>query len=124
MFEVLIVICLFCIQLEAESRLAVRLQALEARVEQFEAQQDQADRRQSDHLKRSETKLSKRMTSMESSLNQELQLLKQEYHKGGLALSVPSCHQWVNTHYVPYTSRKMLTCRKASQKSQKKRDRL
>ncbi|KAK5910057.1 hypothetical protein CesoFtcFv8_003928 [Champsocephalus esox] len=32
--------------LEAESRLAVRLQALEVRVEQFEAQQDQAD-----HLK-------------------------------------------------------------------------
>lgn len=120
MFEVLVVICLFCIQLEAESRLAVRLQALEVRVEQFEAQQDQADRRQSDHLKHSETKLSKRMTSVESSLHQELQLLKQEYHKGGLALSVPSCHQWVNT-YVPYTSRKMLTCRKASQKSQKKR---
>ncbi|KAL3063064.1 hypothetical protein OYC64_002781 [Pagothenia borchgrevinki] len=72
--------------LEAESRLAVRLQALEARVEQFEAQQDQADRRQSDHLKRSETKLSKRMTSMESSLHQELQLLKQEYHKGFLSV--------------------------------------
>lgn len=73
---------LFCIQLEAESRLAVQLRALEARVEQFEAQQDQADRCQADLLKRSEAKLRKRITSVESSLHQELQLLKQEYHKG------------------------------------------
>ena len=74
---------LLCVQFEAESRLAVRLRALEARVEQFEAQQDQADLCQADQLKRSETKLGKRITSVESSLHQELQLLKQEYHKGG-----------------------------------------
>ncbi|XP_063752811.1 protein FAM81B [Eleginops maclovinus] len=69
-----------------ESRLAAQVRALEAQVEQFEAQQDHADRRQSDHLKHSETKLSKRMTSVESSLHQELQLLKQEYHKGFLSV--------------------------------------
>ena len=74
---------MLCVQLEAESRLADRLRALEARVEQFETQRDQADHRRADQLKRSETKLGKRMSSMENSLHQELQLLKQEYHKGG-----------------------------------------
>ncbi|XP_074494385.1 protein FAM81B isoform X2 [Sebastes fasciatus] len=69
--------------LEAESGLAVWLRALEARVEQSETQRDHADCNQADQLKRSETKLSKRMTSVESGLHQELQLLKQEYHKGG-----------------------------------------
>ncbi|TMS03615.1 Protein FAM81B, partial [Larimichthys crocea] len=72
--------------LEASSRSADRLRALEARVEQFEIQLDQANRSQADHLKRSETKLSKRMTSVESSLHQELQLLKQECHKGFLSV--------------------------------------
>lgn len=76
-------VCALCVQLEAASKLADRLCALEARVEQFETQLDQADRSQADRLKRSETKLSKRVTSVESSLHQELQLLKQEYHKGG-----------------------------------------
>ncbi|KAG8012125.1 Protein FAM81B [Nibea albiflora] len=72
--------------LEASSRLADRLRALEAHVEQFEIQLDQANRSQADQLKRSETKLSKRMTSVESSLHQELQLLKQECHKGFLSV--------------------------------------
>ncbi|XP_068422652.1 protein FAM81B [Clinocottus analis] len=72
--------------LEAESRSAVRLRALEARVEQFEAQQYQIDRSRADQLKRSETMLRKRETSVESSLRCELQLLKQEYHKGFLAV--------------------------------------
>ncbi|KAM6943986.1 LOW QUALITY PROTEIN: protein FAM81B [Lycodopsis pacificus] len=72
--------------LEAESRSAVRLSALEARVEQFEAQRGQTNRRQADQLKRSETKLGKRETSAESSLRHELQLLKQEYHKGFLSV--------------------------------------
>ncbi|XP_044051201.1 protein FAM81B isoform X2 [Siniperca chuatsi] len=72
--------------LESTSRLADRLRALVARVEQFETQRDQANRSQADQLKRSETKLSKRMTSMESSLHQELQLLKQENHKGFLSV--------------------------------------
>ncbi|KAF0033386.1 hypothetical protein F2P81_013452 [Scophthalmus maximus] len=63
--------------LEAESRLAAQLRALEAR-----AERDRADRSQADQLKRSETKLSKRMSSLESSLHRELQLLKQEYDKG------------------------------------------
>ncbi|KAL7390934.1 hypothetical protein ABVT39_001545 [Epinephelus coioides] len=72
--------------LEAESRLAVQLRALEARVEQIEAQRDQTDRSQADQLKRSETKLGKRLTSVESSLHRELQLLKQEYHKGFLSV--------------------------------------
>ncbi|XP_031705224.1 protein FAM81B [Anarrhichthys ocellatus] len=62
--------------LEAESRSAVRLSAPEARVEQFEAQRGQTNRRQADQLK-----LGRRETSVESSLRQELQLLKQEYHK-------------------------------------------
>lgn len=52
-------------------------------MEQFETHLDQAHRSQADRLKRSETKLGKTMTSMESSVHQELQLLKQEYHKGG-----------------------------------------
>ncbi|XP_042344597.1 protein FAM81B [Plectropomus leopardus] len=72
--------------LEAESRLAVQLRALEVRMEQSEAQRDQTDHSQADQLKRSETKLSKRMTSVESSLHRELQLLKQEYHKGFLSV--------------------------------------
>ncbi|GAA6221027.1 protein FAM81B isoform X1 [Lates japonicus] len=71
---------------EAESRLAEQLRALEACVEQFETQRDQAGQSQADQLKRSETKLSKRMTSVENSLHQELQLLKQEYHKGFLSV--------------------------------------
>ncbi|XP_078105758.1 protein FAM81B [Sander vitreus] len=72
--------------LETESRLAVWLRALEARVEQFEAQREQAKRSQAEQLKRSETKLTKRMTLGESGLHQELQLLKQEYHKGFLSV--------------------------------------
>ncbi|XP_035854973.1 protein FAM81B [Sander lucioperca] len=72
--------------LEAESRLAVQLRALEARVEQFEAQREQSKRSQAEQLKRSETKLTKRMTLGESGLHQELQLLKQEYHKGFLSV--------------------------------------
>lgn len=76
-------IYMLCVQLEVESRLSDRLCALEARVEQFETQRDQVNRRQADQLKRSEAKLGKRMSSVENSLHQELQLLKQEYHKGG-----------------------------------------
>ncbi|XP_035514945.1 protein FAM81B [Morone saxatilis] len=72
--------------LKAASALADRLHALEARMEQFETQLDRANRSQGDQLKRSETKLSKRMTSVESNLHQELQLLKQEYHKGFLSV--------------------------------------
>ncbi|KAM9360646.1 protein FAM81B [Symphorus nematophorus] len=71
---------------EAVSKLAERLRALEARVEQFETQLDRAERSQADQLKCCETKLSKRMTSVESGLHQELQLLKQEYHKGFLSV--------------------------------------
>ncbi|KAM7391816.1 hypothetical protein PAMP_022473 [Pampus punctatissimus] len=67
--------------LEAESRLADRLRALEARVEQSGTQQDQADQ-----LKRSQTELGKRMSSVENSLHQELQLLKHNYHKGFLSV--------------------------------------
>lgn len=86
MFKILILnvyLCVFRVQLEAASRLADRLGALEARVEKFETQLDRAGRSQADELKRSETKLSKRITSAQSSLDQELQLLKQDYHKGG-----------------------------------------
>ncbi|XP_030273075.1 protein FAM81B isoform X2 [Sparus aurata] len=72
--------------LEAASRLADRLGALEARVEKFETQLDRAGRSQADELKRSETKLNKRITSAQSSLDQELQLLKQDYHKGFLSV--------------------------------------
>ncbi|XP_040010645.1 protein FAM81B [Xiphias gladius] len=71
---------------EVESRLAGRLQGLEACVEQLETQRDQADRSQTYQLKRSETKLSKRMTSVENGFHQKLQLLKQEYHKGFLSV--------------------------------------
>lgn len=59
--------------------MADRLLALEARVEK----QNQADHSWHDQLKRSEDKLSRRITSVENSLHQELQLLKQQYHKGG-----------------------------------------
>lgn len=86
MFKILILnvyLCVFRVQLEAASRLADRLGALEARVEKFETQLDRAGRSQADELKRSETKLNKRITSAQSSLDQELQLLKQDYHKGG-----------------------------------------
>ncbi|XP_041793940.1 protein FAM81B [Chelmon rostratus] len=72
--------------LEAASRLAGQLRALEARVVQLEAQLHQADRSRADQLKRSETELGKRMTSVERGLHQELQLLKQEYHKGFLSV--------------------------------------
>ncbi|XP_070761261.1 protein FAM81B [Enoplosus armatus] len=72
--------------LEAASRSADRLCALVVRVEQFETQREQADRSRADQLKRSETKLGERMTSVETSLHQELQLLKQEYHKGFLSV--------------------------------------
>ena len=75
--------CVLCVQLESESRLAIRLRALEVRVERSETQWDQSDQRQPDRLKRSERKLSERVSSVESSLHQELQLLKHEYHKGG-----------------------------------------
>ncbi|XP_039477020.1 protein FAM81B [Oreochromis aureus] len=68
--------------LGAESRLADRLLALEARVEKFDIQQNQADRSRHDQLKRSEDKLSRRITLVENNLHQELQLLKQQYHKG------------------------------------------
>lgn len=74
---------IFFSQTEASSKLSDQLNALEGRIERFETQQDQADRRHADGLKHSEAKLSKRMTAVESSLHQELQLLKQEYHKGG-----------------------------------------
>ncbi|XP_076010193.1 protein FAM81B [Genypterus blacodes] len=67
---------------ETESRLSERLRALEGLMERFEAQRGKADHSQAEQLKGSETKLSKRMTSLESNLHQELQLLKQEYHKG------------------------------------------
>lgn len=70
-------------QLEADSKLDDRLHALEVRLEHFETQRDQADRTQADQLKRSETRLGKRLTSVENSFHQELQLLKQENHKGG-----------------------------------------
>lgn len=86
MFKILILnvyLRVFRVQLEAASRLADRLGALEARVEKFETQLDRAGRSQADELKRSETKLNKRITSAQSSLDQELQLLKQDYHKGG-----------------------------------------
>ncbi|XP_028269735.1 protein FAM81B [Parambassis ranga] len=72
--------------LEAETKLAARLHALEGCVEQFETRWNQSDRSPSDQLKRSEAKLSKRMTSVEISLHRELQLLKQEYHKGFLSV--------------------------------------
>ncbi|XP_053181537.1 protein FAM81B [Scomber japonicus] len=75
--------------LQAESRLVERLHALEARVERFETQLDKTDHHQADQadqLKRSETKLGKRISSVENSLHRELQLLKQEYHKGFLSV--------------------------------------
>ncbi|KAI3372464.1 hypothetical protein L3Q82_022953 [Scortum barcoo] len=72
--------------LEGTSRLADQLGALEAHVEQSESRRDQAARAQTDQLKRSEAKLGKRLSSVESSLHQELQLLKQECHKGFLSV--------------------------------------
>nr|XP_046243030.1 protein FAM81B [Scatophagus argus] len=68
------------------SRLADQLRALQSRVEHFETRLEQVGRSQADQLKCTETKLSKRTTSVESSLHQELQLLKQEYHKGFLSV--------------------------------------
>uniref|UniRef100_A0A673CHA0 Family with sequence similarity 81 member B n=1 Tax=Sphaeramia orbicularis TaxID=375764 RepID=A0A673CHA0_9TELE len=67
---------------QVRSRLADRLHALEARVEQFETQWDKSTIRHADHLKRSESILNKRVASVENSLHQELQLLKQNYDKG------------------------------------------
>ncbi|KAK2837417.1 hypothetical protein Q5P01_014629 [Channa striata] len=71
---------------EAESRLADRLHVLEVQLGHFETQRDQAERGQADQLKSTETRVSKRMTSVENNLHQELQLLKQEYHKGFLSV--------------------------------------
>ncbi|XP_047446796.1 protein FAM81B [Mugil cephalus] len=70
----------------AESALAGRLLSLEARVEQIETQRNQADSSQSAQLKRYEARLSRQVTSVQSSFHQELQLLKQEYHKGFLSV--------------------------------------
>lgn len=81
------------VQLAAVSRVSDQLRALEVRVEQLEAEQGRATRSQAEQLRCSENKLSKRVTSMESSLHQELQLLKQEYHKGGGSLSVVCCQR-------------------------------
>lgn len=63
--------------------MADHLLALEARVEKFDIQQNQADRSRHDQLKHSEDKLSRRITLVENNLHQELQLLKQQYYKGG-----------------------------------------
>ncbi|XP_060893951.1 protein FAM81B [Labrus mixtus] len=71
---------------ESASRLCDRLRALEARVDLCETQKDQIHQRQAEQMKRCENVLSKRMTSVESGLHQELQLLKQEYHKGFLSM--------------------------------------
>ncbi|XP_056276019.1 protein FAM81A [Pseudoliparis swirei] len=73
-------------KLEADSRSAARLRALEARVEQLEARRDQTHRSRAERPKRSGPTLGDRETSAESSLRCELQLLKQEYHKGFLAV--------------------------------------
>ncbi|XP_026176878.1 protein FAM81B [Mastacembelus armatus] len=67
---------------ETETRLADQLGALEARLERYVTQKNQADRNQAYRLKDSEARLGKRMASVENNLHQELQLLKQEYHKG------------------------------------------
>ncbi|XP_067376837.1 protein FAM81B isoform X1 [Channa argus] len=72
--------------LEAQSRLSDRLQALEVQLMHLESQKDQADRIRADQLKCNETRVSKKMTSVENSLHRELQLLKQEYHKGFLSV--------------------------------------
>lgn len=96
-----------CVQLEAENKLAARLRALESRVEQFEARWNQSDHSPSDQLKRSEAKLSKRMTSLEISFHQELQLLKQDYHKGGPSLSSVGKHM-----HNTCTSRKKCACKR------------
>ncbi|XP_041644572.1 protein FAM81B [Cheilinus undulatus] len=72
--------------IESVSILADRLCALEARMKQCETQQEQTHRRLVDLLKRHETKLTKSITSVESDLHQELQLLKQESHKGFLSV--------------------------------------
>lgn len=110
-----------CVQLEAESRLAAQLRALEAR-----AERDRADRSQADQLKRSETKLSKRMSSLESSLHRELQLLKQEYDKGGRSLSVYLLSSVSKRTRIYYTHRirqgKKCTRKNASPMSRKERD--
>lgn len=74
--------CVHCVQSHAEATLADRLLSLEARVEQIETQRNQADSSQSVQLKRYEARLSRQVTSVQSSFHQELQLLKQEYHKG------------------------------------------
>ncbi|KAM3611642.1 uncharacterized protein V6R79_021973 [Siganus canaliculatus] len=71
---------------EAMSTFGERLRALEARAEQFGTQLDQAYHFQAEQLNRSETKLSKRLGSVESILHQQLQLLKQEYHKAFLSV--------------------------------------
>ncbi|XP_029018219.1 protein FAM81B [Betta splendens] len=71
---------------EAESTLGEQLRGLDARLQNSEAQRQQAERSQEDRVRRHETRLSKRMASVETSLRQELQLLKQEYHKGFLSV--------------------------------------
>ncbi|XP_068166930.1 protein FAM81B [Antennarius striatus] len=59
-----------------------RMHALEARVEKFETQLKKAERCQAGDLKHSDARLAQRMSSVENGLHEEMQLLKQEYHKG------------------------------------------
>ncbi|XP_074526849.1 protein FAM81B [Halichoeres trimaculatus] len=70
----------------SSSGLADRLCALETRMKQCETQLELTCCSHTDQLKLSETKLRKRITSVENGLHQELQLLKQEYHKGFLSV--------------------------------------
>lgn len=80
---------MLCLQVEAQCRFSGQFLALDARLEQ-------ADQNNAKQIKKHEYNLGRRMKSVENSLGEELQLLKQEYHKGGGALSLTSCYQWVN----------------------------
>ena len=70
------------LQKETQCQLFERLHALESRLGQWEARYDSSLSGWADQLKRMETKLSQRLSSLEHSLRHELQLLKQNYHRG------------------------------------------
>ncbi|XP_024909213.1 protein FAM81B [Cynoglossus semilaevis] len=64
---------------EAQCRFSGQFLALDARLEQ-------ADQNNAKQIKKHEYNLGRRMKSVENSLGEELQLLKQEYHKGFLSV--------------------------------------
>lgn len=69
-----------CVQVEADGRLSEQFRLLSVRVERAEIQLEQEH--QADRVKHSKSKLHSRINTLETSLWEELQLIKQDYQSG------------------------------------------